>query len=208
MSDAAQRDTLAARIWRHPSAVLLVVQLLSVVLYPTWWLLMIRVMGSRRSGLALSIFLAASGLMACTAAPGTGRSAASAASSASSVEVAAPTLGTLTKLPATADDPREASCFIEPGKDFIARLEIAEGDAFWDAFPKAGGAPEMAEAQGPVFLVVYPDGFQGPLAQAPGTKPSGPRKPDPGTVDVCAVFADGSRLIYANIPREGSPILQ
>ncbi|HEY7701129.1 MAG TPA: ion channel [Candidatus Limnocylindrales bacterium] len=34
MSDAAQRDTLAARIWRHPSAVLLVVQLLGVVLYP------------------------------------------------------------------------------------------------------------------------------------------------------------------------------
>ena len=103
-------------------------------------------------------------------------------------------------------DPREERCPIQTGKVFTSRVEISSGEEFWGVFPKAGLAPEMSDAVGPVFLAVYPEGFHGPMGQLPGTEPRND-EPDSGTVDVCAVFADGSRVIYGDIPTEGSALL-
>ena len=106
-----------------------------------------------------------------------------------------------------AADPRERRCPIEQGKAFTSQVEVANGKGFWEVFPKAGLAPEMSDAAGPVFLAVYPDGFRGPMAQLPGSEP---RKAGPatGTVDVCAIFQDGSRVIYGDIPVEGSSVIK
>jgi hypothetical protein len=99
-----------------------------------------------------------------------------------------------------ASDPRARTCSATEANT-RAMIEIASGNDFWLVFPHAGLAPELSIVKDPVFLAVYRDGYPAGVSSRPGTVPS---TPGPGEVDVCAVLPDGSRLIYGNIPLEGS----
>ncbi len=89
------------------------------------------------------------------------------------------------------------------GGSRLAVLELANGPAFWTAFPSSGIAPELTGEQNPLVAVVYPGAYPGLSVGLSPVIPS----PDPGTWDVCVGTVDGRKtlggsswLVYGDIP--------
>ena len=91
----------------------------------------------------------------------------------------------------------------------LAVLQIHDGPGFYSLFPGAGEAPELSRLSIPTTVVVYRNGWPGPVLSVPGSD-SGKRAPDPGTWDVCLEAPDNALglpfVVYANIAQAGSPI--
>ena len=103
------------------------------------------------------------------------------------------------------DDPRARQCGATVDNTIVL-LEIPPGSAFEQLFPNALDFPEVDDATGPVFLVVYRGLYPGGVAYAPPL-PGASRWPapslSPNSVDMCAVFADGSRLVLGDVSLDG-----
>lgn len=98
---------------------------------------------------------------------------------------------------------------VGPAAARLAVVEIPAGKAFHGLLPGALGTPELDAVEAPVTVVVYRDGWPGPLLGVPGV----PRaEPKPGTWDACVRRTDGGDIgglpfvVYGDIPSEGSPL--
>lgn len=93
--------------------------------------------------------------------------------------------------------------------DRLAVLELARGADFHSVLPGAEGTPELDAVGNRVIVVVYRDGWPGPMT---GRVQTGEREREPGTWDVCVRRADGEPIgglpfiVYGNIRSAGSPI--
>jgi hypothetical protein len=91
----------------------------------------------------------------------------------------------------------------------LAVIEINTGIDYHAILPGARGTPELDEVIAPITVVVYEDGWPGPITGLPGTNP---RARAPGTWDVCVTRTDGGDIgglpfiVYANVKADGSPI--
>lgn len=96
-------------------------------------------------------------------------------------------------------------------EQLLAIFRIRDGGAFWTLFPEAGLAPELAEVDAPLIIVVYDGLWQGGTSGGIGASPR--LEPAPGTADICVETADGSPAIasasygvYPDIPLASSPL--
>jgi hypothetical protein len=94
------------------------------------------------------------------------------------------------------------------GGSRLAVLELANGPAFWTAFPRSGLAPELTQEESPLVAVVYLGAYPG-MSVGLGAI----RSPDPGTWDVCVETLDARKslggtswLVYGDIPWAGSVV--
>lgn len=89
----------------------------------------------------------------------------------------------------------------------LAVVQIQDGPSFYALFPLAGFAPELNTLRAATVVVVYRAGYPGPIRTVPGT---GPRKPEPGTVDACLEAPNNAlgqpSVVYLNIPLDQSPL--
>lgn len=98
------------------------------------------------------------------------------------------------------------TCLQDEMPEAVARsFAVSSSGGFRAAFPKAGGTPELDSMNGDLTVVVYQDGYPGVIwtdaEGAAGGRTVG-HLPEPGTVDICVQGADGSTIVYANIPVE------
>lgn len=96
-------------------------------------------------------------------------------------------------------------------EQLLAIFRIRDGGAFWTLFPKAGLAPELAEVDAPLIVVVYDGLWHGAISGGIGASPR--LEPAPGTADICVETVDGSPAIasasygvYPDIPLASSPL--
>ena len=84
----------------------------------------------------------------------------------------------------------------------LGEVDLASGSEFWQVFPSAGKAPELATDQEPIHLVV----FGGEYKTDDLTMAGEPGFQQPATLNdvVCVVKSDSSIDIYFNIDRTGS----
>lgn len=93
--------------------------------------------------------------------------------------------------------------------DRLAVLGLARGADFHAILPGAEGTPELDAVGNRVVVVVYRDGWPGPVT---GRFQSRGRERDPGTWEVCVRRADGEPIaglpfiVYGNIRSAGSRI--
>lgn len=88
-------------------------------------------------------------------------------------------------------------------ENILVGLELATGGDYRLAYPKMGTSPELDVADGPVAMIVYADGYPGGMWLSPDSIPTEGRRPEAGTVDICAVLPDDERVVYLDIPLEG-----
>jgi hypothetical protein len=98
---------------------------------------------------------------------------------------------------------------IGPSDSRLAVLEVATGTDFHAVLPGSLGTPELDAVKTPVNIVVYKDGWPGPIT---GRYGSVPQPPEPGMWDVCVSRVDGGDIgglpfiVYSDVTSDGSPI--
>lgn len=83
-----------------------------------------------------------------------------------------------------------------PGNKVLASFEMAHGGEIWQHFPAMGLAPELSEASGTAFVVVFDGEYTASWLDDAG---------NPAVVMdvVCVVTADGTVNVYYDVSRTG-----
>jgi hypothetical protein len=106
-------------------------------------------------------------------------------------------LAGLIPIVATATDARLDACYPD-GSRVVATFELEEPSDFWTHFPDALDAPELRAADGKAFVAVFET-----LRPVPPAIGADAARPTMLRNAVCVVLADGTPILYHDIPGAG-----